>query len=106
MASTGNDYDQIREGMTVVDLGGAHVGTVKEIVGEMPMAVGGRESDPRVVPAEHQGPEREEKGECGQPDGQAIAQLRIHRPDSSRGSGRFESGESLNDGRGGAGSPA
>ncbi len=46
MASTGNDYEQIREGMTVVDLGGAHVGTVKEIVGEMPMAVGGRESAP------------------------------------------------------------
>jgi hypothetical protein len=37
---------QIRQGMTVVDLAGDRIGTVREVVGERPTPVGGRDPAP------------------------------------------------------------
>ena len=44
MPAAENDYSLIHEGMAVVDLAGDRVGTVREVVGERPMAVGGRDT--------------------------------------------------------------
>jgi hypothetical protein len=39
-------YDEIREGMNVVDLAGDPIGTVSEVLGQAPVAAGNRGTEP------------------------------------------------------------